>query len=77
MLDREELAAAFTKRTKMIVMTTPNNPLGKVVQTDVYCTCIRICLLDSITEQALVQIRIYTAWLHFFFYASVLNVLLF
>ena len=29
-LDPDELAAAFNKNTKMIIINTPNNPLGKV-----------------------------------------------
>lgn len=30
-LDRDELAAKFTNKTKMIVINTPHNPLGKVL----------------------------------------------
>lgn len=29
-LDPEELANAFTDKTKAIIVNTPNNPLGKV-----------------------------------------------
>lgn len=29
-LDKQELESKFSSRTKMIVVNTPNNPLGKV-----------------------------------------------
>jgi aspartate/methionine/tyrosine aminotransferase len=31
-LDPGELAAAFNEKTKMIIINTPNNPLGKVTK---------------------------------------------
>ena len=31
MFDSDELAAAFGPKTKAIVINTPNNPLGKVI----------------------------------------------
>ena len=30
LLDMTELEAAFTSKTRMIILNTPNNPLGKV-----------------------------------------------
>ena len=32
-LDPGELEAAFSSKTKMIIVNNPNNPLGKVIQT--------------------------------------------
>ena len=37
MLDRDELAAAFSPKTKAIIINTPHNPLGKVVVWWVRC----------------------------------------
>ena len=45
MLDPDELAAAFTEKTKMIVVTTPNNPLGKVAP--LLCFVFKIFVTDN------------------------------
>lgn len=36
-LDFQELASKFNERTKMIVVTTPNNPTGKVSGDNIKC----------------------------------------
>jgi aminotransferase len=42
-IDPDELAAAFTNRTKAIIINTPNNPTGKVFARDELQTIARLC----------------------------------
>ncbi|XP_062290017.1 kynurenine--oxoglutarate transaminase 1-like isoform X1 [Scomber scombrus] len=56
-LSAEELASKFTPRTKVIVMNTPNNPLGKVYKTEelqmIADMCIKhdlLCISDEVYE---------------------------
>jgi len=41
--DPEELAAAFSNRTRAIIINTPNNPTGKVFTRDELSTIARLC----------------------------------
>ena len=42
-LDQQELEAAFSSKTKMIIINTPNNPFGKVLAcNDINC-CVCTC----------------------------------
>ena len=43
MFDPDELAAAFNNRTKAIIITTPNNPTGKVYTRDELTAIARLC----------------------------------
>lgn len=56
-LDDNELASLFNEKTKMIIINTPNNPMGKVYSRDelmkIADLCKRynaICLSDEVTE---------------------------
>lgn len=56
-LDPEELASKFSDKTKLIVLNTPNNPLGKVFTheelTMIADLCIKhdvVCLADEVYE---------------------------
>ena len=58
--DREELAAAFGRHTKAIILNTPNNPTGKVFSRDelefIRDLCVRwntYCITDEIYEHIL------------------------
>ncbi|XP_045702379.1 kynurenine--oxoglutarate transaminase 1 isoform X1 [Phyllostomus hastatus] len=42
-LDPEELASKFTPRTKMLILNTPNNPLGKVFSREEVELVARLC----------------------------------
>jgi aminotransferase len=42
--DPEELAAAFSKRTRAIIVNTPNNPTGKVFSRDELATIAELCV---------------------------------
>jgi len=60
--DEQELEAAFTPRTKAIVINTPNNPLGKVYTRQelekISELCIKhnvICLADEVYEHLAVD----------------------
>ncbi|XP_077161248.1 kynurenine--oxoglutarate transaminase 1 isoform X1 [Paroedura picta] len=47
-LDPEELAAKFTKRTKAIVLNSPNNPLGKVFSRKELELIARLCVQHNV-----------------------------
>ena len=56
-LDDAELEAAFTPKTKLIIINSPNNPLGKVYSREelekIAALCIKhnvICLSDEVYE---------------------------
>lgn len=56
-LNLDELKAAFTSKTKVIIINTPNNPLGKVYTKEELQTiadlCIKnntICIADEVYE---------------------------
>lgn len=58
--DRAELAAAFSSRTKAIILNSPNNPTGKVFSREelefIASLCIRhdaLCITDEIYEHIL------------------------
>jgi aspartate/methionine/tyrosine aminotransferase len=42
-IDREELAAAFTRKTKALILNTPNNPTGKVFSREEIETIGELC----------------------------------
>ena len=56
-IDEQELEAAFTPRTKLLVINTPNNPLGKIYTREelekIAALCIKhnvICVADEVYE---------------------------
>lgn len=56
-LEREELESKFSERTKMIIVNTPHNPLGKVFSKEelqfIADLCIKwdvLCLMDEVYE---------------------------
>ena len=58
--DSKELAAAFNRNTKAIIINTPNNPTGKVFSRkeleEISCLCIQrdvMAITDEIYEQIL------------------------
>ncbi len=58
--DPDELAAAFTPRTKAIVVNTPNNPTGRVFTRDELATIARLCLehdVIAVTDEIYEHIR--------------------
>lgn len=61
--DEKELEAAFTSKTKMIIVNTPNNPLGKVFTKDelqkVADLCIKnnvICIADEVYDNIVYEL---------------------
>jgi len=47
-LDYAELEAAFTPKTKLIIINNPNNPLGKVYSQDELEAIARLCIEHNI-----------------------------
>lgn len=61
-LDFQELEAAFTTKTKLIIINTPNNPLGKVYSLDelekIAALCVKynvLCLSDEVYEHMAIE----------------------
>ncbi|XP_042909456.1 kynurenine aminotransferase isoform X2 [Parasteatoda tepidariorum] len=61
-LDPDELASKFTSRTKMIIVNTPHNPLGKVFKRDELLMIAELCkkhdviaLMDEVYEWLIFQ----------------------